>query len=76
MIIANEDTNERIRKMIRLLVDILNSDIPIIGASAMVDLLVNNAISSGCTKEAWLKDFSDAWDFYEKEQNTTAEPTP
>lgn len=74
MIIDSKEVGDRIKKMISLLIPVLNSDGAMIGGSAMVDLLVNNAISSGCTKEGWLKDFSNAWDFYEKE-NKESEPT-
>lgn len=66
-----EDTiNDRISETIGIIVDVLNLSgyDANIGAAAMINLLVNCAMDSGQTKEAWLCDMSNGWDHYEKER--------
>lgn len=66
--------NDEINDMMEKLVETLNKDLkePTIGASAMISLLANAALDNGHTKEMWLEDMGNAWDFYTKEREKCA----
>lgn len=66
----NHDINDSINDMIEKLIKTLNANTKeaIVGASAMICLLVHAAMDNGHPKEMWLEDIGEAWDFYKKEK--------
>ena len=66
MKIKSNELNEKITEMQDKLLEVLTKEDVIVGASAVIALLIENAMTSKITKEFWLDDLSQAWDHYLK----------
>jgi len=58
---------EKIIEMQKNLREVLIKEHFAIGASAMITLLIGNAISAKIKKELWFNDLSQAWDGFKNE---------